>query len=349
MRATEDITGQRFGKWTALRFSKRLDNGAIYWWCKCDCGSEQEVYKYNLIKNSRQCKKCATAPEDLTGKRFGRLIAIRYRADKESGFWECKCDCGAIVFKSSSCLRKGVSCRCRNCTWEDLTGMRFGSQTVIKRLYQEKAWLVRCDCGEEVIKKSQTVKMTFTCGRCETKKFLNMRFGKLIVKELTYNKGQCVAFAQCDCGNWWKGSPHSLSRGGTKSCGCAVRDKHMNEAKEMIGKKNGYLTIIKIMGYVNGTYRILFQARCICGKKKLIPREDLPYVQSCGCALQRNKLRGEDAPHSLLKNIDAAAIREFHRSNIGYTVPQLASMFEVKESVIYNVLSEKSYKEYVEK
>lgn len=57
---------------------------------------------------------------DLTGQRFGRLIAIKRTDDyispsnKPSVMWECRCDCGNKCVVSSSSLRTGhtISCGC---------------------------------------------------------------------------------------------------------------------------------------------------------------------------------------------------------------------------------------------
>jgi hypothetical protein len=54
---------------------------------------------------------------DLTGKRFGQLIAIkRNGSEKKRGnaLWLCQCDCGNLTTTRSSYLRKGVtkSCGC---------------------------------------------------------------------------------------------------------------------------------------------------------------------------------------------------------------------------------------------
>lgn len=52
---------------------------------------------------------------DLTGQRFGKLVAIQ-RAPNRSGktYWLCKCDCGAIKEIQTTHLRNGktVSCGC---------------------------------------------------------------------------------------------------------------------------------------------------------------------------------------------------------------------------------------------
>lgn len=53
---------------------------------------------------------------DLTGKRFGRLVAVRESGRSKCGavMWECQCDCGNKTIIKGSDLRAGtvVSCRC---------------------------------------------------------------------------------------------------------------------------------------------------------------------------------------------------------------------------------------------
>lgn len=55
---------------------------------------------------------------DFSGKRFGRLIAIRSVGSTKQGnaVWECKCDCGNIVTINSQRLKAGKtkSCGCYN-------------------------------------------------------------------------------------------------------------------------------------------------------------------------------------------------------------------------------------------
>ncbi len=51
MRAIADITGQRFGRWTAihLRDTRRAGSGRVaYWDCRCDCGTIKAVNGINL-------------------------------------------------------------------------------------------------------------------------------------------------------------------------------------------------------------------------------------------------------------------------------------------------------------
>ena len=56
-------------------------------------------------------------PIDITGKRFGKLVAIRPSGNNIKGRgveWECKCDCGNIGYFYPTQLSSGsnVSCGC---------------------------------------------------------------------------------------------------------------------------------------------------------------------------------------------------------------------------------------------
>lgn len=59
-----------------------------------------------------------TAPLDLAGRRFGRLVAVRNVGPNHHGkiLWECVCDCGKMMRCISSCLVRGAtkSCGCLN-------------------------------------------------------------------------------------------------------------------------------------------------------------------------------------------------------------------------------------------
>ena len=60
--------GQVFGLWTAIRPSNRKH----YIVCRCACGLEKEVYKYNLIKGkSSGCANCSNkTPHSDIGRKF---------------------------------------------------------------------------------------------------------------------------------------------------------------------------------------------------------------------------------------------------------------------------------------
>lgn len=101
MRA-EDLTGKRFGYWTVLGLGDRSNTGLMRWRCRCDCGNVRDV-KTNMLKSGRSIScGCGisgkrNATEDLTGKRFGRLLVIGRdisRLKAHNIYWMCQCDCG---------------------------------------------------------------------------------------------------------------------------------------------------------------------------------------------------------------------------------------------------------------
>lgn len=90
----------------------------IHYRCLCDCGKETIVSKSSLIHGktvSCGCKKL----NDLTGQRFGMLVAIEKFKDYNPGGsvifkYRCICDCGNETIVSHSNLMYGntISCGC---------------------------------------------------------------------------------------------------------------------------------------------------------------------------------------------------------------------------------------------
>lgn len=122
-----DLTGQRFGRLTVIEkdvphITKGGKNVA-YWRCKCDCGVVTSVNTQKLRNGHTTSCGCAKHDikgsfEDLTGKRFHRLVVIRYLDKSERttrGYnWLCKCDCGNTVKANAYKLKDGSqkSCGC---------------------------------------------------------------------------------------------------------------------------------------------------------------------------------------------------------------------------------------------
>ena len=115
-----DLTGQRFGKLTALEIYEH--GGAhhpVKWKCICDCGKEKMVDSQLLRRNIIIDCGCGVT-NWLVGQRFGHLTVIRdsNKRFKSCGniIWECKCDCGNITYVSTGNLKaevnKTVSCGC---------------------------------------------------------------------------------------------------------------------------------------------------------------------------------------------------------------------------------------------
>jgi hypothetical protein len=135
-----DRTGMRYGMLTVLErgADAQQKGGKIKtrWLCRCDCGTEKAVLSNNLASGAAESCGCKPKPvADQTGKRFGRLTALRRGPDvvrangKHIHTWVCACECGAECSvrvqsmtsgktQSCGCLRQDVSRA--NCTTHGL-------------------------------------------------------------------------------------------------------------------------------------------------------------------------------------------------------------------------------------
>ena len=79
------LEGQRFGHLTVLKKLDERENRYVVWLCRCDCGNEIKVNTRHLMRGT--VKDCGCIPEnssrrgpvaeDLTGRRFGKLVAVK--------------------------------------------------------------------------------------------------------------------------------------------------------------------------------------------------------------------------------------------------------------------------------
>lgn len=147
--------------------------------------------------------------KDLTGQRFGKLVA-KYVDEKRSGngkvFWICACDCGNETsvqsisltrktngVKSCGCLRNSQESKAkakltRESYPKDITGLKFGRLTVIKQT---------------------SIKSQRSC-----------------------DNGSFLWECECECGNICYYSRYSLiSPRGVKSCGCYYKSSRFESNK----------------------------------------------------------------------------------------------------------------------
>ena len=113
-----DISGQRFGKLTALRpTGERSDRGSMIWRCRCDCGREACASVSMLVSGNKKSCGCLVHPplKNFVGRRFGKLTVAGY-AGKKGGVhrWKCVCDCGKETVAGQTSLQRGKtkSCGC---------------------------------------------------------------------------------------------------------------------------------------------------------------------------------------------------------------------------------------------
>lgn len=115
----ENLSGRKIGKLTILK-KLPMKKSYVQYECVCDCGTRFITSAFALKSPYEKCcKNCRTPKvDDISGKRFGRLVAIRY-AGKSNGkqtLWECKCNCGNSVIVHQQNLISGhtKSCGCYN-------------------------------------------------------------------------------------------------------------------------------------------------------------------------------------------------------------------------------------------
>src|SRR5262245_56197402 len=129
--------------------------------------------------------------KDLTGQRFGRLIAFKRglpNSNSGKSRWRCLCDCGKERTVALSNLTDGhtKSCGCLQrelssdalLTFKPKRGRRFGRLKIIEETTRSAAgkrrFLCRCDCGNErVVPGSQLTakrRPTRSCGACSRRR-----------------------------------------------------------------------------------------------------------------------------------------------------------------------------------
>lgn len=181
---------------------------------------------------------------DLTGQRFGKLTVLERTDEKEDRYavWMCRCDCGNICKVNTKRLKRGTieSCGCipkQDMRFGpksvDLTGMRFGKLTALRRVENKgkyTAWMCRCDCGKEKVVTTHDLRAghTKSCGcmshrNMPYRDLTGQKIEMLTVLEKTEKrdaKGSIIWRCQCDCGNECFYTEDALIHGNTVSCGC---------------------------------------------------------------------------------------------------------------------------------
>lgn len=184
-----DITGQRFGKLTALwPTGMRGRGGSLIWHCKCDCGGEVDAPLHQLGSGYRKSCGCLSRPalKDYIGKRFGKLVVQKY-AGKWKGLhrWLCLCDCGNETVVGQTALQSGrtKSCGCLgHPPAQDILGRQFGNLTVTAYDGNREGtyfWRCQCKCGKETIVRQNNLLLghTKSCGCLQAKAVCeNMKF-----------------------------------------------------------------------------------------------------------------------------------------------------------------------------
>lgn len=113
---------------------------------------------------------------------------------------------------------------------QDLTGIKFGKLNVVSQAYgrdknQRVLWNVRCDCGNEKVLTTSSIKKSKSCG-CLVKNYFRDITGLKInyLEVLRYvgkNKYKnCLYECSCKCGKMVIAEKSDIEKQRIKSCGC---------------------------------------------------------------------------------------------------------------------------------
>ena len=104
MAKAKDLTGQKFGKLTALEKLPECVRNGYLWLCQCDCGNTKVVPSGDLTQGRvKSCGCLKHNHKDFTGLRRGKLTGVRPTGEFDSTghrifLW--RCDCGTLLEKS---------------------------------------------------------------------------------------------------------------------------------------------------------------------------------------------------------------------------------------------------------
>ena len=185
-----DITGQRFGRLTAIELSGHNRHGKRLWRCRCECGREIVCVGSALKSGNTQSCGCLQREmaslanrDDLSGRTFGKLTVLSLSHVTDDGRYEtvyrCECECGAIRMVHRNQLISGKVTTCGNKICqpyqpEDETGKQYGRLTVLERCEDmvtpngrnHITWRCQCLCGNVVVVRGDNLRsgQTTSCG-----------------------------------------------------------------------------------------------------------------------------------------------------------------------------------------
>lgn len=169
-----DLTGQKFNRFTVIErdLNKYYTSGGkrLYKWvCRCECGTIVSVERQALVSGHIKSCGCLYAEKnsltmeeykkgmanrnitgfkiDLTGKKFGKLTAIKPINEKHKKTkWLCECDCGGQAIVQTSNLTNGHT---QSCGCIDSVGEMKISQILLKNGLNFKKEITFEDCRDK--------------------------------------------------------------------------------------------------------------------------------------------------------------------------------------------------------
>lgn len=109
------------------------------YWCICPvCGKRFHI-QAGTVGIACQCKECNAKSRiiDLTGQRFGRLVALQFVGRvNDRTLWRCKCDCGKETITGYSNLYSGITRSCGCLGDENRKDTRFKKRRSVSREFE---------------------------------------------------------------------------------------------------------------------------------------------------------------------------------------------------------------------
>lgn len=312
----KDYIGEKFGRLTVLGESSRIGTD-ITALCKCECGNQVKIRFLSIIHGKTQSCGCLRKERvskatflDLTGKKFGKLTAIKRVENKKGSHltrWLCRCDCGKEKVVSSNSLMKGntTSCGCRKTimggrswtedeenelikmlndgmTLQEISRKTQRSVAAIRKRLDSTKNLKRCrakDCDKYYFNKSQFAK--YCSDRCRWRENKRNRVEHRKKEGLCPQCGGKMSNKDepyCDkCTEYFKKRYESLKGKTDEPKGTAFKNE--------VGKTYGRLQVVELMGLnKKGVYE--YKCICDCGKNTIVQGTYLRTGEttSCGCA-----------------------------------------------------------------
>lgn len=217
------LVGKKFGKLTVLSLNEEFTNNKKVYDCLCSCGNTKMVSQDCLTQG--KTKSCGCSKAELSfftrhngvdpnlNRKFNLLTCVERMDEfakkyddgkKRNTKYRFVCECGQQKIcplsdvksgriKSCGCIRKYGSPYYNNPQFKSLEGEIFFHLTVVKRIENKLKkiyYLCRCECGNEVIVRGESLKNFHnkSCG-CE-----KTSIGELLIsnyleeKDLEYEK-----------------------------------------------------------------------------------------------------------------------------------------------------------------
>ena len=147
------------GRWTVVGETRK--GGRKYYKCRCECGTEREIYYRSIERGVSQSCGCLrreltkARAKDLTGKWVGRLTVLG-RDEAREGYWVCECDCGNRKSIRGTSLMKGVTLSC-GCIQREIAS-NTGTKTVAENARKQIARNVAYGTNFQVIENRNPAK-----------------------------------------------------------------------------------------------------------------------------------------------------------------------------------------------